>query len=49
MSGRWARATRSVEAARSLVSAARATLGEAADYLDPIRLTEQQAGVEIRG
>ena len=26
-----------------------AELGEAADYLDPIRLTERQAGVEIRG
>ena len=26
-----------------------AELGEAADYLDPIRLTERRAGVEIRG
>jgi hypothetical protein len=25
------------------------TLGEAADYLDPIRLSERQAGVELRG
>ena len=31
------------------LTAARAELGEAADYLDPIRLTERQAGVEIRG
>jgi 3-hydroxyisobutyrate dehydrogenase len=31
------------------VGAARAELGEAADYLDPIRLNERQAGVEIRG
>ncbi|HKT61879.1 MAG TPA: NAD(P)-dependent oxidoreductase [Gemmatimonadales bacterium] len=38
-----------LELTRSLLGRARATLGEAADYLDPIRLTEQQAGVEIRG
>ena len=31
------------------LGAARAELGEAADYLDPIRLNERQAGVEIRG
>src|SRR5439155_1788740 len=29
--------------------AARGELGETADYLDPIRLNERQAGVEIRG
>jgi 3-hydroxyisobutyrate dehydrogenase len=38
-----------VERVSSLVGQARATLGEAADYLDPIRLSEQQAGVELRG
>ena len=38
-----------LELARSLLDAARAELGEAADYLEPIRLTERQAGVEIRG
>jgi 3-hydroxyisobutyrate dehydrogenase len=37
------------ELAGSLLSRARAALGEAADYLDPIRLTERAAGVEIRG
>ena len=37
------------ELAHSLLGAARAELGEAADYLDPIALTERQAGVEIRG
>jgi hypothetical protein len=31
------------------LGAARAVLGEAADYLDPIRLNERQAGIEIRG
>ena len=31
------------------LSAARAELGETADYLDPIRLNERQAGVAIRG
>jgi 3-hydroxyisobutyrate dehydrogenase len=34
---------------RALLGEARAELGEAADYLDPIRLTERRAGVEIRG
>jgi 3-hydroxyisobutyrate dehydrogenase len=38
-----------LELAHALLAAARAELGEAADYLDPIRLIEQQAGVEIRG
>jgi 3-hydroxyisobutyrate dehydrogenase len=38
-----------VERVSSLVGQARATLGEAADYLDPIRLSERQAGVELRG
>jgi 3-hydroxyisobutyrate dehydrogenase len=38
-----------IELCRSLLDAARADLGEAADYLDPIRLTERRAGVEIRG
>ncbi len=38
-----------IELAASLLSQARATLGETADYLDPIRLTERAAGVEIRG
>jgi 3-hydroxyisobutyrate dehydrogenase len=37
------------ELTRSVLGRARAALGEAADYLDPIRLTEQQAGVELRG
>ena len=37
------------ELAHALLAAARAELGETADYLDPIRLIEQQAGVEIRG
>jgi 3-hydroxyisobutyrate dehydrogenase len=31
------------------LSSARAELGEAADYLDPIKLNERQAGIEIRG
>jgi len=35
--------------AGELLAAARATLGEKADYLEPIRLTETRAGVEIRG
>jgi 3-hydroxyisobutyrate dehydrogenase len=35
--------------AGALLSAARAVLGEEADYLEPIRLTETRAGVEIRG
>ena len=38
-----------VELAGALLHAARAELGESADYLDPIRLTERAAGVEIRG
>ena len=38
-----------IELAHALLAAARAELGDAADYLDPIRLTERQAGVEIRG
>ena len=32
-----------------LLAAARAELGEDADYLEPIRITESRAGVEIRG
>ncbi|MEO7986593.1 MAG: NAD-binding protein, partial [Gemmatimonadales bacterium] len=35
--------------AGALLDAARTALGESADYLEPIRLTERQAGVEIRG
>lgn len=35
--------------AGELLHEARATLGEAADYLEPIRLQEQRVGVEIRG
>jgi 3-hydroxyisobutyrate dehydrogenase len=38
-----------LERARALLHEARATLGEDADYLDPIRLQEQKAGVELRG
>ncbi|HET7468390.1 MAG TPA: NAD(P)-dependent oxidoreductase [Gemmatimonadales bacterium] len=38
-----------VERVSSLLEQVRATLGEAADYLDPIRLSEQQVGVELRG
>jgi 3-hydroxyisobutyrate dehydrogenase len=38
-----------IDLASSLLGRARAALGEAADYLDPIRLMEQQAGVELRG
>jgi 3-hydroxyisobutyrate dehydrogenase len=38
-----------VALARRLLDAARDELGDAADYLDPIRLNERQAGVEIRG
>ncbi|HET6580047.1 MAG TPA: NAD(P)-dependent oxidoreductase [Gemmatimonadales bacterium] len=37
-----------LELARSLLGAARAELRDGADYLDPIRLIERQAGVEIR-
>ena len=36
-------------AARAALQAARAVLGEEADYLEAIRVTERQAGVEIRG
>ncbi|HEU5040620.1 MAG TPA: NAD(P)-dependent oxidoreductase, partial [Gemmatimonadales bacterium] len=35
--------------AGELFDRARAALGEAADYLEAIRLIEQQAGVELRG
>lgn len=35
--------------ARELYRMHRATLGEVADYLDPIRAAEQAAGVEVRG
>lgn len=38
-----------IERCAALLGAARAELGAAADYLDPIRLTERRAGVEIRG
>jgi len=38
-----------LERVHAVLGAARAELGEAADYLDPIRLTERRAGVEIRG
>jgi hypothetical protein len=38
-----------LELAHALLAAARVELGEAADYLDPIRLTERQGGAEIRG
>jgi 3-hydroxyisobutyrate dehydrogenase len=38
-----------LSAARAALQAARAALGEEADYLEAIRVTEQQAGVEIRG
>ena len=31
------------------LGSARAGLGEAADYLEPIKLNERQAGIEIRG
>jgi 3-hydroxyisobutyrate dehydrogenase len=37
------------EAVGRVLVAARDELGETADYLDPIRHTERQAGVEIRG
>jgi 3-hydroxyisobutyrate dehydrogenase len=35
--------------ADALLRAARADLGEEADYLEAIKLTERRAGVEIRG
>ena len=38
-----------LSAARAALQAARAALGEDADYLEAIRVTERQAGVEIRG
>lgn len=38
-----------LELAHRLYGEARAALGEEADYLEAIRLTERQAGVEIRG
>ena len=38
-----------LDLAGQLLSSARAVLGEAADYLEPIKLIERQAGVEIRG
>jgi 3-hydroxyisobutyrate dehydrogenase len=38
-----------LEQAGVRLGAARAELGEAADYLDPIRLSERHSGVEIRG
>jgi 3-hydroxyisobutyrate dehydrogenase len=38
-----------LEKAGALLHEARSTLGEDADYLEPIRLQEQRAGVEIRG
>jgi 3-hydroxyisobutyrate dehydrogenase len=38
-----------VDAAGARLRTARGELGEAADYLDPIRLSERAAGVEIRG
>ena len=38
-----------LDAAHAALHQARQTLGEDADYLEAIRVTEQQAGVEIRG
>jgi len=38
-----------IRLAGALLAAAGATLGESADYLEPIRGIERQAGVEIRG
>jgi 3-hydroxyisobutyrate dehydrogenase len=38
-----------LDLAGQLLSSARAVLGEGADYLEPIKLIERQAGVEIRG
>ena len=32
----------------AILGQARGTLGEQADYLEPIRLIEQEAGVELR-
>src|SRR5687767_14557290 len=38
-----------MERAGALLHEARTSLGEQADYLEPIRLAEQRSGVEIRG
>lgn len=38
-----------LELGKDLLAAARAALGEEADYLEPIRLIESASGVEIRG
>jgi 3-hydroxyisobutyrate dehydrogenase len=38
-----------LDQARECFASARAALGESADYLEAIRVVEQQAGVEIRG
>jgi 3-hydroxyisobutyrate dehydrogenase len=38
-----------LERARALLHEARTTLGEEADYLEPIKLQEQRTGVELRG
>jgi hypothetical protein len=38
-----------LEAVSRLLSAARAELGEEADYLEAIKLVERAAGTEIRG
>jgi 3-hydroxyisobutyrate dehydrogenase len=38
-----------LQRAAELLHAARAALGEQADYLEPIKLQEQRTGVEIRG
>lgn len=38
-----------ISIAGRLLGAARAELGEDSDYLDPLRLAEREAGVEIRG
>jgi 3-hydroxyisobutyrate dehydrogenase len=38
-----------IERCAEVLHAVRRELGEAADYLDPIRRTERRAGVEIRG
>jgi 3-hydroxyisobutyrate dehydrogenase len=38
-----------LQLASQLLGAARAALGEGADYLEPIRLQERQAGADIRG
>jgi hypothetical protein len=38
-----------LDLAGTLLSSARAALGEDADHVEAIRLIEQEAGVEIRG